>query len=160
MLFLMLHPSRQSNPSLLMLTDYVLQKKQKKEENLFLSGKNSRKSRVTLGRTSSLQFNDRRFSDLQRLTVGKLFGQSPKSLVQADFGINAAQCPHRTQSPATVAMEVRHTTANQIFLNPVHGGPKSVPSSSGRRALSSVSASTGAFVNARIPQQHRMAGQV
>jgi hypothetical protein len=66
----------------------------------------------------------RRFNDLERLTVGKLLGQSPKPLVQVDLGINPAQRPHRTQSPSTVAMKIGQAALNEVFLNPVHGGPK------------------------------------
>ncbi len=66
-----------------------------KRVRILFVGKNSRKARVTFARTSHLSVQRHRWGDGWRLTVGNLFGQTPKSLVQVDLGINAAQCPHR-----------------------------------------------------------------
>ena len=72
---------------------------------------------ATFTRTSIHSVQRHCFICLQRLTIGELFGQTPKSLVQVDLGINAAQCPHRTWSPTLITPELRHHSANQGFPN-------------------------------------------
>jgi hypothetical protein len=80
----------------------------------------------------------------RRFVVSHFLRQSSQVLVDANLGINAVQGANGAQSCPLITPTIGHATANQIFLNLFKTAQRLAPSSSGRRALSNVSASTGA----------------